>query len=202
MKNKDLRVEKTEQALLNALFETLRTKDFGQITVQDLCDKALVRRSTFYRRFDDKYDLLKLLIQKLIFRVREKHSTTLNPDDPRPHFEKVIRESLDYLYEHKPIVQNVLTMALYDEVTDIIYEQLYEGMKAQIQFEIRHGVEFNVDIDILADFIAGGILRTMYAWIQDGQERSIDDLTKEVVTILNGVHNYHCLLYTSDAADE
>ena len=68
---------------------------------------------------------------------------------------KVIRESLDYLYEHKPIVQNVLTMALYDEVTDIIYEQLYEGMKAQIQFEIRHGVEFNVDIDILADFIAG-----------------------------------------------
>ena len=66
MKNKDLRVEKTEQALLNALFETLRTKDFGQITVQDLCDKALVRRSTFYRRFDDKYDLLKLLIQKLI----------------------------------------------------------------------------------------------------------------------------------------
>ena len=84
--------------------------------------------------------------------MREKHSTTLNPDDPRPHFEKVIRESLDYLYEHKPIVQNVLTMALYDEVTDIIYEQLYEGMKAQIQFEIRHGVEFNVDIDILADF--------------------------------------------------
>ena len=64
-------------------------------------------------------------------------------------------------------------------------------MKAQIQFEISHGVEFNVDIDILADFIAGGILRTMYAWIQDGQERSIDDLTKEVVTILNGVHNYH-----------
>ena len=74
MKSKDLRVEKTEKALLDALFETLRTKEFNQITVQDLCDKALVRRSTFYRRFDDKYDFLKLLIRKLIFRVREKLS--------------------------------------------------------------------------------------------------------------------------------
>lgn len=191
MKSKDLRVEKTEKALLDALFETLRTKEFNQITVQDLCDKALVRRSTFYRRFDDKYDLLKLLIRKLIFRVREKHFSTLNPENPRAHFEKVIRESLQYLYNHKSIVQNVLTLALYDEVTDIIFKQLYEGMKAQIQFEIQHGVEFDVDIEILAEFITGGILRTMYAWIQDGQERSINELTKEMVTLLDGVHNYH-----------
>ena len=191
MKSKDLRVEKTEKALLDALFETLRTKEFNQITVQDLCDKALVRRSTFYRRFDDKYDLLKLLIRKLIFRVREKHFSTLNPENPRAHFEKVIHESLQDLYNHKSIVQNVLTLALYDEVTDIIFKQLYEGMKAQIQFEIQHGVKFDVDIEILAEFITGGILRTMYAWIQDGQERSINELTKEMVTLLDGVHNYH-----------
>ncbi|MCC9116240.1 TetR/AcrR family transcriptional regulator C-terminal domain-containing protein, partial [Staphylococcus capitis] len=72
-----------------------------------------------------------------------------------------------------------------------IFKQLYEGMKAQIQFEIQHGVEFDVDIEILAEFITGGILRTMYAWIQDGQERSINELTKEMVTLLDGVHNYH-----------
>ncbi|MEQ5994212.1 hypothetical protein [Staphylococcus saccharolyticus] len=47
MNSKVLRVEKTENALLDALFETLSTKEFKQITVQDLCDKALVRRSTF-----------------------------------------------------------------------------------------------------------------------------------------------------------
>ena len=28
-------------------------------------------------------------------------------------------------------------------------------MKAQIQFEIQHGVEFDVDIEILAEFITG-----------------------------------------------
>ena len=44
MKSKDLRVEKLKKALLDALFETLRTKEFNQITVQDLCDKA---RKTF-----------------------------------------------------------------------------------------------------------------------------------------------------------
>lgn len=191
MKSKDLRIEKTEKALLDALFETLRTKEFSQITVQDLCDKALVRRSTFYRRFDDKYDLFKLLIRRLIFRVREKHFTVLDPENPIDHFEKVIHESLSYLYKHKLIIQNVLTMSLYDEITDIIFDQLFDGMKVQIQYEINHGVKFDVDTDILAEFISGGILGTMYAWIQDGQERSINELTQDIVTILAGVHHYH-----------
>nr|WP_238994725.1 TetR/AcrR family transcriptional regulator [Staphylococcus saccharolyticus] len=160
------------------------------MTVQDLCDKALVRRSTFYRRFDDKYDLFKLLIRKLVFRIREKHFAVLNPDNPRAHFEKVIYDSLAYINNHKTIAQNVLTLTLYDEATDIIFEQLYAGMQAQIQFETKHGFKFNVDVDVLANFITGGILRTIYSWIQDGQDYSIDEPTREIVKILDGVHNY------------
>lgn len=83
-----------------------------------------------------------------------------------------------------------MTLTLYDEATDIIFEQLYAGMQAQIQFETKHGFKFNVDVDVLANFITGGILRTIYSWIQDGQDYSIDELTREIVKILDGVHNY------------
>ena len=57
MNKQDLRVQK-HQALITSFSDLLQTKSFEQITVQDLCAKANVRRSTFYRHFNDKYDLL------------------------------------------------------------------------------------------------------------------------------------------------
>ena len=57
MKEKtDLRIIKTHKALCEAFAELLETKSFEDITVNELCDKALVRRPTFYKHFADKYD--------------------------------------------------------------------------------------------------------------------------------------------------
>ena len=56
MNNQDLRVQRTKKALITTFSDLLETKSFDNITIQDLCEKANVRRSTFYRHFNDKYD--------------------------------------------------------------------------------------------------------------------------------------------------
>ena len=58
MNENDLRVIKTKNALFNALIELMKDKTFEEIKVSDICNKALINRSTFYAHFDDKYDLL------------------------------------------------------------------------------------------------------------------------------------------------
>ncbi|MGW9994085.1 TetR/AcrR family transcriptional regulator [Staphylococcus capitis] len=58
MNSNDLRVKKTQRALMDSFLELLKTKNFSQITVQDLCDRAMVRRSTFYRRFCCKVEFI------------------------------------------------------------------------------------------------------------------------------------------------
>ena len=40
------------------VFELLNDYHFDEITVQKICDAAEINRSTFYRYFQDKYDLL------------------------------------------------------------------------------------------------------------------------------------------------
>src|SRR5262245_25010539 len=54
----DLRVRRTRKALVQALIELTLEKGFSAITVQDLADRAMVNRATFYRHYLDKYDLL------------------------------------------------------------------------------------------------------------------------------------------------
>ncbi|MGL5434498.1 MAG: TetR/AcrR family transcriptional regulator [Lachnospiraceae bacterium] len=46
-----------------ALFELLTEKPFEKITLTELCGRSLIPRSTFYRYFEDKHDLLRYCIQ-------------------------------------------------------------------------------------------------------------------------------------------
>ena len=54
----DLRVRRTRKLLMQALIELTIEKGFSAITVQDLANRAMVNRATFYRHYLDKYDLL------------------------------------------------------------------------------------------------------------------------------------------------
>lgn len=54
----DRRVLRTRDILGDALFALMHEKNFDDITVQDLLDRAGVGRSTFYVHYRDKDDLL------------------------------------------------------------------------------------------------------------------------------------------------
>ena len=62
---KDLRIVKTEQALFNALTKLIKDKSFEEIKVADICNEALINRTTFYAHYSDKYELLLALIKDL-----------------------------------------------------------------------------------------------------------------------------------------
>lgn len=54
----DLRIQRTRKVLQQALFELTVEKGFAAVTVRDIAERAMVNRSTFYRHYLDKYDLL------------------------------------------------------------------------------------------------------------------------------------------------
>ena len=54
--NKDLRVKRTYKMLKEAFTVLLSQRPFEQLTVQEICEKAMVRRTTFYQHFEDKHD--------------------------------------------------------------------------------------------------------------------------------------------------
>jgi AcrR family transcriptional regulator len=61
----DLRVRRTRKLLQQALIEGSLKKGFAALTVRDITEYAMVNRSTFYRHYLDKYDLLERHIQEL-----------------------------------------------------------------------------------------------------------------------------------------
>lgn len=49
---------RTDKAIKQALISLLKTKPFEKITIQDILDETPVTRSTFYKHFHDKYEIV------------------------------------------------------------------------------------------------------------------------------------------------
>ena len=49
---------RTDKAIKQALITLLKTKPFEKITVQDILDETPVTRSTFYKHYHDKYEIV------------------------------------------------------------------------------------------------------------------------------------------------
>ena len=54
----DPRICRTRNLLQQAFIELTVEKGFAALTVSDITERAMVKRSTFYRHYLDKHDLL------------------------------------------------------------------------------------------------------------------------------------------------
>ena len=78
----DLRIKKTYLSLHNAFVELLEEKCFEELTVNELCDRAMIRRTTFYE-YMKKLEIHGYLVWKKS-NVYDFY-TTARPADERSH---------------------------------------------------------------------------------------------------------------------
>lgn len=62
-KKQDPRVTRTRHYLMQSLCDLMGEKEFDQITVQEITERAIINRATFYAHFEDKYKLLESMVQ-------------------------------------------------------------------------------------------------------------------------------------------
>lgn len=61
----DLRQRRTKKFLVHALLALMEERPFQELSVVDICERAMVHRTTFYAHFEDKYALLRYAIGEL-----------------------------------------------------------------------------------------------------------------------------------------
>ncbi len=74
----DRRILRTRNALGDALVALIQEKNFDEITIQDVLDRAQVGRSTFYVHYRDKQDLFLSDVEDFL----QSFSTVLDRKDP------------------------------------------------------------------------------------------------------------------------
>lgn len=138
MQTTDLRVVKTLKQIDQALLESLADTPFEKITVDQLCRAALINRSTFYKYYTSKFDLMDRYLQRALDGFRRQVDVAfVNATPDTVHslvYQKNFETTLQFLHKHKdeylllwsiPREQNVFT-----QMVDIVYEAILEKLPA------------------------------------------------------------------------
>ncbi|MGO3548119.1 MAG: TetR/AcrR family transcriptional regulator, partial [Paucilactobacillus nenjiangensis] len=91
-----MKANRTTRDFENALWEILATTPFAEVTVDQICCVALMHRSSFYRYFDDKVDLLK---QTLSTMLRRNISESHNPD--------LVDQIVSFIIDNRAVFRNI-----------------------------------------------------------------------------------------------
>lgn len=62
----DLRVTRSRKFLRDALIDLIEERGFDALTVGEITERAMVSRATFYRNYQDKYDLVEQIFDESI----------------------------------------------------------------------------------------------------------------------------------------
>lgn len=160
----DLRVKKTYKALIEALAELMEERPFEEITVAALCDRAMIRRTTFYKHFADKYEFLSFAFQNLWDEFKERAGGALEGQGIRAYGMEFMREFREFLSEHEKLADNTVLDGRYDTVMTTMRETLAYNIAEGLREEHKQGARLLADPETEAAFMAGGIMETLRHW--------------------------------------
>ena len=125
---------RTKERLKTALTSLCGKKAYYDITIQEICRQASLYRSTFYRYYDTKDDMLREIEQEYIDDVRAltPNLWRLHPDSTAEEMEQYRQEltaDMQYHREHKALCRFLLSPAgdiyFYNKVISSISSQMY-----------------------------------------------------------------------------
>ena len=132
----------------------LESRNFGQLTVNDLCSEALVSRAAFYSHFYDKYDFLKYWLTNI------KLEITKNDGDYR-NMEKTVNE---FVHQNRQIIKNVVENANYETMKLLCHCILFNP---DVTGEENKNNKMNLKHIALSSYYAGGILHYLFWQVEN-----------------------------------
>lgn len=137
MDRTDLRIVKTHLQIDQALLDCLKDHPFQKITVDMLCRKALINRSTFYKYYLDKYDLMDKYLDKTLEEFRQNIQVDfINAAPARISdlcYIKSYESSLKFIgskkTEYEILWNAAIDRQLFNEMTRIVHDKILGALQ-------------------------------------------------------------------------
>ncbi|GHO45679.1 TetR/AcrR family transcriptional regulator [Ktedonospora formicarum] len=168
----DPRVKRTQKLLWETLRALLEVRSFEEISVTDICTEATINRTTFYKHFESKYELLSYGIKFDQETARRKHCQAKNAEEREQELVQLFeRITSDYHYYERLLVDKenqMLSTLLRRQTAEVIEAQLVESQKS--------GRRFTVPLPIIGQFYAGASLALATWWLENQHTISSEEL--------------------------
>ncbi len=176
----DRRIQRTYQQLTDAFMRLMykNKKDWDQLTVQELCDEAMIRRTTFYQHFRDMRDFFRWRRAERLKDFSAYIADDDPPNDPSEHFLLLSTRLMDYLNQHQQFEKVVMETGnrgqrMLEDFLRLCADEVVARLNIPSDMKPESGP---YAIPIQSEFCVGGLLATLRWWYAKGKPCTQEEL--------------------------
>ncbi len=182
----DLRVIRTRKFLFDSLLFLIKEKGFENISVNEICERAFVHRTTFYKHYEDKYDLL---YQGTRVMFDELASTVEFPDITHESVVNGIVPThlitfFNHAAEHKEFYLIMLTIHHNKTFNKMLNTYLVERALYRLQGGPLNNRNPQIPYFIMAQFSVGAVKDTLTWWLENNMPYTPEEMANYVASLL------------------
>lgn len=171
----DRRVQRTRDALGDALIALMHEKPFDSILVQDVLDRAGVSRSTFYEHYRDKEDLFMSDADEFF----EALSTHLSRHNDPTERVVMVREFFGHVAQVQQFIRSLTASGRFHDAMELAEAHFARGIERRLAELPRSRAIPPEQRTALAHAQAGALMSLLQWWVDRGMRESaaqMDDL--------------------------
>ncbi len=174
-KNLDLRVRRTYSCLFNAMLDLLKEKSLEDITVNELCDRAIVGRGTFYKHFSDKYDFFSFVLGEMFEHYLEEAERNIDNCDPRSYYVAFFRAYIQFVETNREYFGTLTSSSMTSVMLFSTSDALSQKLETQFRKNIEEGYSLCITPTAAARFLTGAMAQSARYLIEHREEPSKED---------------------------
>jgi AcrR family transcriptional regulator len=177
----DARAVRTRDALAMALYALMRERTYEEITVQEICERATVGRSTFYAHFQDKNDIL----MRHAIEFARSFGHELSWDGARGYRFPVCA-FFEHVRDMRHVFDSLAKARQRDFIIKVCQNNFAEVFERRIR-ELRGGARASVPADILAQHLAGTLMTLLTWWSDHHRPLDAEEMEEQWGRLVGGL---------------
>ena len=159
------RSEATKNKIKQTLIDMLHTQDINKITVQALCEKAAINRSTFYNHYESPLAVLSNIEYEFVSKLENYLAGEICLDCNRENLTNMISKILEFIQANKnicflltvPSLRHIFKQNIFREIfnTSLVQHPVFDKYKgdmlpyaqAFILYGCGHAIDFWLNED-------------------------------------------------------
>lgn len=160
----DRRVRRTQKLLKESLVELMSEKEFKDITIKDITERADLNRGTFYLHYTDTYGLLMSMENDVLNDFQTMIDDYLH-QGPKDTLLPVLIPIIHYIVENEEICRNLFENNASNDFLNKFRELIHRNGIAIFERQFPFGKKGSYDY--FFEFVTYGLIGIIKKWVDD-----------------------------------
>jgi len=182
----NLRVRRTQKLLREALVDLIEERGFEALTVGEITDRAMISRATFYRNYQDKYDLVEQIFSEAMGTMFTAISEP-GTEHPPAIWVKFFEHIAEYERLYRALLGRKGSSWFVLKMRSSMSELLKEYEKLPFHQSAIGSKNSPIKDDFLNDLVSTLLVETIVWWLEKGKPYSPQVITTRCVSLVNAI---------------